>query len=476
MVWLVVAGLAVALAATADRYDYHRDELYFRELGRHPAWGYVDQPPLTPLLGRASTAVFGDSVWALRVPSLVAFVAAVIVISLIARELGGGPVAQTLAALGAASSFPLIAGHLLLTVSVDLLVWTAVLLFVIRALRRDEPRWWLAAGVVVGLGLYNKHLIVLLLLGLAAGLLIAGPRRALLSPWVWAGVAVALVIGSPNLWYQVSHGWPQFAMAEALREDKGHEARVLFVPMQLIMLGVPLVPIWVAGIVRLFKDRALRAIGLAYPLVCVFLLLLAGQPYYTMGLLLALYAAGCVSVEGWMRGRRGRQVLVAAGLALNVAVSALVALPLLPVAVLAETPIPALNQTARDQIGWPAYVRQVAAVHGALPAADRSVAVIVTNNYGEAGALTRYGGRYDLPPAYSGQNGLYDLARPPDTATTVILVGLDRAAARFTACETVARLDNGVGIDNEEQGRPVQVCRGPRGSWRAMWPAFRHLD
>jgi len=181
MVWLVAAALAVALAATANRYDYHRDELYFRELGRHPAWGYVDQPPLTPLLGRASTAVFGDSVWALRVPSLVAFVAAVIVISLIARELGGGPVAQTLAALGAASSFPLIAGHLLLTVSVDLLVWTAVLLFVIRALRRDEPRWWLAAGVVVGLGLYNKHLIVLLLLGLAAGLLIAGPRRALLS-------------------------------------------------------------------------------------------------------------------------------------------------------------------------------------------------------------------------------------------------------------------------------------------------------
>jgi hypothetical protein len=263
--------------------------------------------------------------------------------------------------------------------------------------------------------------------------------------------------------------------------------------MQLILLGVPLVPIWVAGIVRLLRDPALRAIGLAYPLVCVLLLLIAGQPYYTMGLLLALYAAGCVPLEGWIDragsaptegpgarktlGRRGRQVLVGAALALNMAVSALVALPLLPVPVLAKTPIPAINQTARDQIGWPAYVRQVAEAYRALPAADRAVAVIVTGNYGEAGALARYGGRYALPRVYSGQNELYHLGRPPDSATTAIIVGIDGPVeSRFASCGTVARLDNGVGIDNEEQGRTVRVCRGPREPWSDLWPEFRHLD
>src|SRR5689334_4287041 len=97
---VVAAGVGALLLATAGRYDYHRDELYFRELGRHPAWGYVDQPPLTPLLGRASTAVFGDTLWAFRLPAVACVVATVFVAALIARELGGGTVARTLAGLG----------------------------------------------------------------------------------------------------------------------------------------------------------------------------------------------------------------------------------------------------------------------------------------------------------------------------------------------------------------------------------------
>jgi 4-amino-4-deoxy-L-arabinose transferase-like glycosyltransferase len=472
----VAAGLGALLLATAGRYDYHRDELYFRELGRHPAWGYVDQPPLTPLLGRVSTALFGDTVWAFRLPAVAAVLATAFVVALIARELGGGTVARTLAGLGLVSTFPLIGGHVLATASFDLVVWTVVILFVLRALRRDQPGWWLAAGLVVGIGLYNKHLVVLLLLGLAGGLLIGGPRRTLASPWLWAGVAVALVVGAPNLVYQATHDWPQFAMAEALRRDKGDEARLTFVPLQLVMLGPPLVAIWVAGIVTLWRDRALRAVALAYPLLCVLLLLLAGQPYYTMGLLVALYAAGCVPVERWIRGRPGRRVLLAAAFAVNVAVSVPIALPVLPVRVLARTPIPAVNQVQRDQIGWPAYVAQVAAVYAALPAADRAAATIVTGNYGEAGALNRYGGRYRLPPAYSGQNELYRQGPPPASATIVLLVGIDQPDRQFASCVVSARLDNGVGIDNEEQGRPVVVCRDLRESWSTLWPRFRHVD
>ena len=473
---VVTAAVTVLLAATASRYDYHRDELYFRELGQRLAWGYVDQPPLTPLLARASTALFGDSVWALRLPALVSLAVTVLLLALIARELGGGRAAQTIAALGGVSGFPLIAGHVLVTATVDLVVWTAVLLFVIRALRRDEPRWWLPAGVVVGLGLYNKHLIVLLLLGIAGGLLLAGPRRVLLSPWLWAGVGAALVIGAPNLIYQATHGWPQLEMAQALRENKGDEARLTFIPLQLVMLGPPLVAIWVAGLVSLLRDRALRALALAYPVICLLLLIIAGQPYYTMGLLLVLYVAGCVAAERWARGRRVRQAWLVAALALNVALSVVLALPVLPVGVLAKTPIPAVNQVVRDQIGWGAYVRQVADAYRGL---DPATTVIITGNYGEAGALNRYGGRYRLPHAYSGQNELYYRARPPESARTAVLVGYDSdrfVAARFASCATVGRLDNEVGIDNEEQGHPIRVCRGLRGSWREMWPAFQHYD
>nr|WP_205862380.1 glycosyltransferase family 39 protein [Planosporangium thailandense] len=470
------------LAATSTRYDYHRDELYFRELGAHPAWGYVDQPPLTPLLARASTAVFGDSVWALRLPALLSAVAAVFLLALIARALGGGRGAQALAAVGVVSVFPLISGHILLTSSVDLVVWAVVILCVIRVLRGGHPRWWLAAGLVTGLGLYNKHLIVLMLLALAVGLLLVGPRRVLLSGWLWAGVAIALLVGSPNLVYQVSHDWPQLQMARAIQRNKGDDARVMFVPLQLVLLGLGLVPIWVAGLVSLLRNpalRAVRALGVAYPVICVLVLGTAGQPYYTMGALLAPYAAGCIATVRWLSGRPARRAWVAAAVVFNIACSVVIALPVLPVGVLGKTPIPAMNQTARDQVGWQMYVRQVADAYRALPAGERAGAVIIAANYGEAGALNRYGGRYGLPHTYSGHNELYYEGAPPATANAVLVVGYRMDAfldARFGSCRQVGHLDNGVGVDNEEQGIPIRVCRDPRAPWPRLWPAFQHFD
>jgi hypothetical protein len=475
----VVVGVGVLLAATSGRYDYHRDELYFRTLGQRLAWGYVDQPPLTPLLARVSTAIFGDSLWALRLPALVCVLVTIFLLALIGQELGGGRAAQIFAALGGAATFPLIAGHVLVTSTVDLVVWSAVILCVLRALLRDQPRWWLAAGVLVGLGLYNKYLIVLLLLGLAGGLLIAGPRRVLRSRYLWAGVLIALVIGFPNLVYQVTHDWPQLKMAQALRENKGTDARITFVPLQLVLVGPPLIAVWIAGWVKVLRTPAIRALAVAYPLICVILLLIAGQPYYTLGLLLALYAAGCVAAERWFAGRPGRRAWMIAAVAVNTALSAVISLPILPVAALAKTPIPAMNQVVRDSIGWQVYVRQVADAYRTVPAGDQADTVIVTGNYGEAGSLDRYGARYHLPYAYSGQNELYYRARPPESATTVILVGYDSqafAGAMFESCRTAGHLDNGVDIDNEEQGHPIFVCQGPRHPWRDLWPQFQHYD
>lgn len=476
----IAGAVAVVLLAFAGRYDYHRDELYFRLLREHPAWGYVDQPPLTPLVARLATALFGDSLWAMRVPAALCTAATAVLVALIAREVGGDRRAQVLAALVIGSGFPLIAGHVLLTASIDMVVWPAVILGVMRALLRDEPRWWLAVGALVGLALYNKHLVVLLLIGIAVGLLLVGPRQVLRSPWLWTGVVIALAIGSPNLVYQATHGWPQLSMARALARNKGDDARVTFVPLQLLMLGPPVVAIWIAGLVKLLRDRALRpvrAIGVAYLVMCVLVPVIAGQPYYTLGLQLGLWAVGSVATVNWFAGRAGRRALVVAGMAVNMAIAALIALPILPVSVLADTPIPAINQATRDQIGWPAYVRQVAEAYRTLSPDEAARAVIVAGNYGEAGAVDRYGGRYGLPKVYSGQNELYYLARPPDSATVAILLGMDYAARTyFDSCQVATRFDNGVGIDNEEQGRAVWVCRGPKGTWALLWPDFQHYD
>ncbi len=475
-----MATLAVLLAVSSGGYGYHRDELYFRLLDL--SWGYVDEPPLTPLLARVFSRLVADEVWAVRIPATLATVASVLVLALITREMGGGRRAQALCAWGYSSaSLPLIMGHVLLTSTVDLPVWPAVLLCVIRARLRREPRWWLAAGAVVGLSTYNKLLVAVLLVALAAGVAVAGPRRLLWSKWVLAAAALALVVGFPNLAFQATHGWPQLSMGRALAANNAGEVRVMMWPFLLLMLGPPLVPIWVAGLVGLARReewRAVRFLAATFPVLLALVFVMGAQFYYPFGLLAVLFAVGCAPAEAWMLRSVRRRRLVVAGVGLNAAVSAVLGLPLIPGSAVGGTPVPAINQVARDTVGWPVYVRQVAGVYAALPAADRAGAVVVASNYGEAGAVDRYGPAYRLPPVYSGQNQLYYQARPPDSAQVVVFVGAQLPDARrlFRSCVGAGRLDNGLGVDNEEQGRPIAVCRGPVDGWEAVWPALRHQD
>jgi len=477
-----LTGLCVALlAGTAGQYGYHRDELYFRMLGRHLSWGYVDEPPLTPLLGRVSTALFGDNLVALRLPAIIGAAITLVVAALIVRELGGGTAAQVLATAGLATTVVVLVGHVLATATTDLVVWLLTILFTCRALLRGRPRWWLAAGLTVGFGLYNKQLVVLLLIGLAVGLLISGPRRELRSPWLWAGVAIAVVVGAPNVVYQIAHHWPQVEMSHAIARNKGHDDRVTFIPLQLALLGLPGAAIWIIGLARVLRDEAwrpVRALAWAYVVACALTLVTGGQPYYPLGLLVFLYLAGAVVVARWAGRRPARWVWPLAGVALSAAMTLPVALPLIPLRSVGSTGVPTASSVVGDQVGWPAYVREVADVVDGLPAADRAHAVLLTGNYGEAGALHKYGPRYRLPAVYSGHNELYNFGPPPDSATVAVVVGMDpaRLNAVFTTCTTMGGLDNRVGVDNEEQGVAIRVCHGPREPWRALWPRFQHYD
>jgi hypothetical protein len=306
----------------------------------------------------------------------------------------------------------------------------------------------------------------LLLLGIAAGLLIAGPRRVLFSPWLWTGVVVAVIVGLPNLLYQLTHGFPQLDMASALSADKGGDNRILFFPLQILLLGVTLLPMMVAGFVTLLRDRRLRSLAWAYVVVAAFVFASGSAPYYTFGLVMQLFAAGCVATARWAAGRRWRWALVGSAVVISELLGAVVALPLVPVEVLKDTPIGAINQTARDQIGWPSYVRQI-------EAARPPGAPIIANNYGEYGALDYY----DVRDIYSGHNQLRYYGEPPATANVVAAVGFDDATELrhyFGSCVDSGRLDSGTDVDNKEQGRIIWVCRDPVAPWPSMWPQFFH--
>jgi 4-amino-4-deoxy-L-arabinose transferase-like glycosyltransferase len=481
IVWLVAGAVTVVLVALASGYGYHRDELYFLAAGDHLAWSYADQGPLTPLIARAMSEIAPNSLTALRVPAALAAGLTVLLSGLLAGELGGGRRAQVLAtACAAVASVVLVTGHWLSTSTFDLLVWTALTLLAVRAVRRGEDRLWLLAGVVLGVGLLNKLLPAFLAAGLLAGVVVAGPRQLLRNRYVWCGAAIALVLWAPWIAWQASHGWPQLDVARSVAAGRSasSEAWWAIVPFQLLLVSPPLAPVWIAGLVRLFRDPALRDvrfIAWAWVVLAGVFMATGGKPYYLAGLLPVLIGAGAASVDRWLQaGRvRVRGGLLLAAVVASAAVSLVIALPVLPVDDL--DPVLAVNEDVGETIGWPQLTQTVARVIAGLP--DRRRAVILTQNYGEAGAIDRYGPALGLPQAYSGHNAYGDWGPPPDRSGPVIAVGLRPRdiAAHLRDCRMAARIDDRAGVDNEEQGRAVMICRGPRHPWSTEWPKLRHL-
>ncbi|WP_169950768.1 glycosyltransferase family 39 protein [Microbispora sp. H11081] len=469
---IVIAAATVAvLLAVSPWYGYHRDELYFRMLGERPRLGYFDTPPMTPIIARLSTAVFGDTVVALRIFPALCTGALIVLVALAARELGGGRAAQILAAAATATSvLPLLAGHSLLTLTPDLLLWSAVTLCLLRVLLRRDGRCWLWMGVLCGIAAYNRDLIVVLLGGVGLGILVAGPREVLRDRRLWIGALLALAIASPNLVYQVTHDWPQLQMAEALRIDEGSDNRAAFVPLQLVLLGPVQAVLCAAGWLRLWRNRPVRSLAIAYPVACALILYSGGRPDYTGGFLLYLLAAGCVSAAGW----RWRKATVAA-LAVGGVTSIVVALPVVPAASLGETPVAAVNEVARESVGMRDVAAQTAAVVRGLPAEDRAGAVLLAVNYGEAGALRRWAAEFGLPRVYSGHNELWWWGPPPEGTRVVVSVGYPPAGLGtvFARCAPAGRLS---GMPGEEQGVPITICHDPVRPWRELWPDLRNYS
>lgn len=477
--WVLPAALAQAVALTLGSlgYGWHRDELYFRMLPA--AWGYLDQPPLVPFIAR-SVAALVDEPWALRVPATLASAVAVLLVALIARELGGGRGAQALAAWGCAfAAMPLMLGHLLLTSTLDQAFWLAVTFAVLRAVRTGDGHWWLVGGAVAGIASWSRLLVAVLVAGLVLGLVALGPRRALRTAWPWAGAVLAAVLAAPNLVWQATHGWPQLAMGRALAENNAGEVRTLALPLLLVMLGPVLAVVWGVGTGWLLHPARRSEVGflvVAFVGLVVFTMVSGAQPHYPVHLLTVMCAAGCVPVAHWLSRRAGWRRAAVAGLASNAAFGLVLALPLVPLERLGATPVPAVGPLVGDQVGWPTYVEQVAQVFRAVPPGGHTA--VITSNYGEAGAVARFGPGHGLPRPFSGHNALHGTGRPADHVDTVVMVGwqVRGVADLFEDCRVATRLDNGVGVDNEEQGAPVAVCTGPVADWATLWPRFRHLD
>lgn len=498
----LLAGAKLLLhLATAGRYGYFRDELYFLDCGRHLDWGYVDCAPLIAVYAKIAL-LLGGSLPVLRSLAALAGAGRVALTMLLAREMGGGRFAQALAGLCALAAPIYLGMDSILTMNgFESLFWMGCVFFVIRVVRTGDSRLWLWFGALAGLGIENKHSTLLFLAALGIALLLTPERRELARPWIWLGAGIALVLFLPNILWQVRHGFPTI-------EDLRNVARmgknvvlspVEFVAQQIQLLHPLLFPIWLAGLASLLLGRLsrLRVLAWTYLALLAMMIALKAKNYYPTPIYPMLFAAGAVAVGGWLdrrawsRGRRWPKIAIAVYVAAAGGILAPAILPFLPpekllayqrwlriappkTEVRHEGP---LDQRLGDQFGWEELVADVARIYRSLPEAERARTGIFASNYGEAGALHLFGPAYGLPDAICAHQNHYFWGPPKEEPENLIWLQWGRRGVE-DHCRSVEKVgEHFHPWGMAEENRAIYMCRGLRHTIAEYWtPDFKHWN
>ena len=343
--------------------------------------------------------------------------------------------------------FCLAGGAVMQYVSFDYLCWVLAAYFVVRLLRSDDPRWWLAIGAALGLGMMTKYTMGFFTLGIVAGLLLTGARRYLKCKWLWMGVAVSIVIFLPNLIWQAQHHFISLDFLKEIHERDIKWGRTQgFLPqqLQLVQLALPLAGAGLYFYLFAAAGRRFRMLAWMYVVPLVLFVAAKGRFYYLAGAYPMLYAAGAVWGEqrlqslrsGWARTIRS---LAWAALVVDVCVTAALFLPVAPIHSAWGRAAFKVQGDYGEELGWPELTGEVARIRDSLPEADRGRVGVLAANYGEAGALALYGPQYRLPRPISGINSFWAKGYGNPPPETLIVLGFSRRFMdlNFRACEVV---------------------------------------
>ena len=480
----IAAAVTLLHLVTNTRYGFHRDELQFLSDARHLDWGFVAYPPFTPFVERIGLGLFGLSMVGLRLFSVLAQAAAVVVAGLMAKELGGARLAQITAALAVAfSPLPLFEGTEFQYTTFDFLWWVLIAYFTVRLLNSENPRWWLAIGATVGLGLQTKYAIAFYIAGILAGLVVTPARRYFASRWFWAGIAMALLIFLPNLVWLVRHDFISYQFLQHIHaRDVGEGRGEGFWKGQfLICANLAAAPLWIAGLIGFLRERRYRMLALMYLVPLALFAISKGRSYYMAGAYPMLLAMGAPMAERWLNSlprwvRRTIQTVYFIAFAFVSAYACAVILPIASSGPLRDFAL-AHNGDLREEIGWNELVRTVAQIRDSLPADEQAHLGITTGNYGEYGAIEILGRAYSLPNPIGTTNSEWLRGYPTTAPTTLIVLGLgaEEANAIFTSCRLAGHNGNREGVRNEEsQDHPdIFVCGPPRKPWAELWKEHR---
>ena len=499
--FLIYLALIKFLAhlVTSGNYGFFRDELYYIDAGKHLAFGYVEFPSLTALLAAFVRTVLGGSLVAYHILPAIAGAFLVLLTGLMARELGGGRLAQCLAALASLTALTFLGIDSLFSMDpFDELWWVLMAYILIRLIKRDQSRLWLLFGLVAGIGLMTKITMLMFGFALVAGLLLTPQRKYLLNKWAWVGGAIAFAFLLPYILWNAANGWPTLEFWSTYSNGHANPASALgFLYQQVLTMNPLTLPLWLAGLYYFFFTQAgkpYRVFGWAFVILYLLFTITRAKLYFLAPAYPVLFAAGSLMAArlvskprwGWLKPAY-ISLLVLAALLL-----APLAMPIIPPSLygrvtaivggnagvkVENNATGALPQQLADRFGWDTMTATVARVYHSLTKDEQAQACILTVNYGEAGAIDFYGPQYHLPQAISGHNSYYLWGPGTCTGEVVISIGyrLEVLQTAFDSVTQAATITCAYCMP-EENNLPVYVCLHLKTPIKSIWPSVKHYD
>jgi hypothetical protein len=461
-------------------FGFHRDELLHLVLADHLDWGYKEVPPFIALLAKASSVIFGNSVFAARIFPTICSGLIVWLTGLITVELGGRRFAIALACMAMIFSPAFAAsGYLFQPVVFDQLWWVLAVWLLTKYCNTSAVKYLYLLGAVIGFGLLTKYTMAFFTFALIIGLVFSKNRKLLLNRHIPGAALLALLIFLPNLIWQFQHHLPVITHMKALREEQLDFIKPSdFIKQEFVVNGVALF-LWLTGFVFLlfsFRLHKFQFLAIAFVLIFVFLLIMNGKSYYLFGAYPMLFAAGGFGFERWLK---------TSGYALRGLVIALFTLPNLLLFPLVLPVLP-LNQTLAifkfannslhflsfattwedhkhhattqdygDMFGWEEITASVAKAWNSLTPEQQKHTQIYADNYGEAGAIHHFGKQYNLPEVVS-LNSSFTLWAPDNLDAQYVIYVDDRGGKNIEKFKPFYKISQKFG----EVTNPLAVEKG----------------
>lgn len=479
--------LLIYLSSFVKSYGYFIDEFYYIACANNPAFGYVDHPPLAPLVLTIFQFVFGDSIYAIRIIPALATSLAVLCTGVLTKEVGGNKFAQFLAALSVASMPVTLAfGGFYSMNAFEPLLAVLLLLIFVRIIKTGNLKLWMFAGLIMGIGIMNKHTFGIFIVALFFSLIVSGKWKIFFNRWVVVGSLISLIIILPNILWQIANDFPSLEFYRNISKDKNvYTPPVAFILGQVMQMSPSTVPIWLAGtFVFLFSKKVKDFRFLSILFLSLFLFMMISGTSRSDRLAFAypaVFAGGAIFFENILSSKNLiwlRYVLVVL-LITGIGLAIPVILPYFDYStVKSHTEFLGLNteiekgkkppipQLLADRIGWEDKVKLVVSAYNSLTEKEKKQSIIAAGNYGQAGAIELYGKPYNLPPVACAHNNYYLWSKNRIQGNIVLQLDNDVSYQGFSRLFEKVDVYPGTFKNNyvssHENNLVVFICREPK--------------